>query len=377
MKSIQIILKGDDIYINEYLSLNSKSIVKTLKNKEVYDYLNYNTRYTIRNIYENESSIQVEYDDFVVSFDEKIFSNFYSEPLMNQINRHNNKKNASKNKEKKVTRKNQHQGRKVIAIGLALSILIGLAAHLKKKNTQATDITTTISYEEDTEENKLLVNNPPQIQEEDYLHICYPEFTPDNTKLDYVKKNYSKLIEEYSDMYGIDANIMIAIAAQERGIHSSTRDPGGATGLMQIQNSVWVGKNLKVFNYKIGDYEEIVVTEEMLSDLENNIKIGCMIFADTLYMVKGNVLLAIQCYNMGYGNMMIVIDKYSINSGKDVLDIMANPRDIGWLKYREIIKFGDQHYLERILAYMGTIVNIDSLGERLIIYVSESKAKVR
>lgn len=35
-------------------------------------------------------------------------------------------------------------------------------------------------------------------------------------------------------MYGVDPALVLAVATQERGIHSSVTDTGGATGLMQI-----------------------------------------------------------------------------------------------------------------------------------------------
>ena len=389
VKNIRIKLENNEIYADEYVSLNSKNSVKKHVGKEVYNLLNYNTRYKINNIYESGNGIQIEYDDFIISCDKGVLLHFYASPLLNRINRFSNKNNASKHKGKKVTRKNRHIGKRVIALGVLIAIICAGIAHSKKKKTVDIDeiVTTSLSQESEEEsttmqisfeQDEIIEEENSIIEEENpifELSINYSGFQPDYDKLDYVRKNYSKTIEKYSKMYGIDPNIMIAIATQERGIHSSTMDPGGATGLMQIQNSVWVGETLKAFNYEIDDVEAIRVSYELLGDLENNIKIGCMVFANTLGQMKNNVLAAIQCYNMGYGSMMKIFNNYSIASGKSISDIMSNPSDIGWLKHRDIINMGDQHYLERILAYIGDVVNIESLGEQLTIYVGESKSK--
>ena len=66
-------------------------------------------------------------------------------------------------------------------------------------------------------------------------------------------------------MYGLDPKIIIAIATQESGIHSTRSINGCATGLMQIENSVWRDQKLTVFNYDTLEYETIVVNVENLS----------------------------------------------------------------------------------------------------------------
>ena len=384
MKNIQIKFENNNICAYEFVNLNSKNVIRKMKGKEVYDFLNYNTRYPIKNIYENGNGIQIEYENFIVSCDKSVLSGFYISPLIEQINRYSNRKNAKENRGKRVSRQNKHIGKKVVAVGVMITIICGVAALSKKKKNRNTDQITTTLLTQEYDENSTSVNTKKAAEdfsdekEEKYeLRINYSDFQPDYDKLDFVRKNYGKLIEKYSKMYGIDPNIMIAIATQERGVHSSTMDSGGATGLMQIQNVVWVGENLKAFNYEKDDIENVLVTNDMLSDLENNIKIGCMVFANTLSQMNNNVLATIQCYNMGYGNMMKIFDRYSMATGKNISDILDDPSDIGWLDYRDIIEVGDSHYLDRILAYIGDKVKIDSMGEKLVIDTTASDVKAR
>ena len=405
MKKIQIIQENDNICAKEYLNLNSKTVYRKFEGKKVLDYLNYNTRYLIKNIFENGDEFQIEYDDFLICINRAVLLNFYVSPLLNQINRFVNKKTSDNSARKKVTRVNKHVNKKIIATGIALTIFLGNAFIIKNNNVSKNEKNTElfisadndindydikekiqdmiINDQEHVSKNIIIKNDEKEVtvstpdltseginieNEEDYkLNINYSEFNPDLEKLEFVKRNYGDIISYYSDMYGLNASIMIAIATQERGIHSSTMDDGGATGLMQIQNSAWVGESLRAFNYNLNDYEEITVTDDMISDLEQNIKVGCMIFADALKLMKNNVLAAIQCYNMGFGSMMTILKNYGYDIDKEPYDILENPKDIGWLKYRNIVGIGDEHYLERILAYVGDTVLIENQGTNLLI----------
>lgn len=397
MRKIEIIDANGVICIKEYLSLNSKTARNKMYNNDAYEYLNYNTRYQIKNIYQNGDQIQIEYENFLVCCKVNTLLNFYVSPLLNQVNRYTNKKNSLNHKGKKVTRKNKHVNKSVIAIGMVLVILLAKAASGKKKTND--EITTSITIENELSDENIEVNEedvknldkgPEEIagdnlnfveeetqkeNDDEYeLRINYSDFSRDSEKLEFVKENYGDIIEYYANMYGLDPNIMIAIATQERGVHSPEMDIGGATGLMQIQNSVWIGEHLKVFNYDLDDQEEITVTSDMLSDLNYNIKLGCMIFSDTMRLMKNNVLAAIQCYNMGYGSMMKILSEYGYEVNKSTTEILNNPKDIGWLGYRDIVGIGDSHYLEKILSYIGDKIHIESMGTDLAI---ETTSKTR
>ena len=155
---------------------------------------------------------------------------------------------------------------------------------------------------------------------------------------------------------------MIAIATQERGIHSEKKDSGGATGLMQIQNRIWRDKSLTAYNFETNSYETIVVDEDSLGDVFYNIKVGCMYFQNCMDYMNNNVLAAIQCYNMGYGSMMKILKEYSMDSGKTVNEVLGDISDCGWLEYRDMIKYGDQAYLENVLSWIGSDFNIDKFN---------------
>ena len=412
MKHIYIYEKDNDLYLSEFPTLNSAHISYTISDKKIYEYLS-SISLEIKEIYEKGSSIQIDFGEFVITANVNLLMNRNMQPLMKKINKYNSVVEDDI-QGKKVVRKNKHVGRKIIATGLALITIYSVAKTIKKPKLSNENMVVSASDEEtninikaavaqqtkaedpaeatpidfkslETNEETTISDSVSNISNDEKastdifeilksnecnVYIDYSGFKADEEKSNNVDNNYSDIIIKYSKKYGIDPEIMIAIAKQERGFHSSRSD-GYATGLMQIENNVWIGETIRVFNYDIDDFESIKVTEDLISSLDGNIKVGCMIFSIALSQMKNNVIAAIQCYNMGYGNMVYkILREYSYDCGKSVFEVLEDPTDIGWLDYRNVVKNqGDKYYLERILSYMqdklGDRIQIQSLGKTL------------
>ena len=186
----------------------------------------------------------------------------------------------------------------------------------------------------------------------DYVQLDYSDRSSTD-KANTTRENYSNVIENYCKTYGLDSDLIIALATQERGVHGTTLDPGGATGLMQIQNSVWDNGTLRAYNFDTESWEQITVNIPSLSDLDYNVKVGCMIFQDCLRYNDYNIIAAIQAYNMGYGTTDILISDYCNETGKTRDQVLADQNDTGWLKYRNTIPYGDPNYVENVLSFYG------------------------
>ena len=145
----------------------------------------------------------------------------------------------------------------------------------------------------------------------------------------------------------------MAIATQERGIHSSERDKGGATGLMQIQNAIWENESITAYNFETNSYETFKITKDNIGELHANIQIGCMYLQNCMKYMNYNIVAAVQCYNMGKGNMDKILKAYSMYSNKSIEDILNDKNDIGWLDFRNIIKEGDPVYIEHVFSWLG------------------------
>lgn len=377
MKLIRIYLDNNDsLVLSEFKNVDSEYESDILKGKQSYEYIRKISSKKIVEYYENKNKdlMIIDYKDCSIEIYEysKTLEKRGMAPIVKSIQNFEQEKSLSKIKPKKVKRTNKHINKKILAGTLASIVLISCAisSHHNFKNiefdpiekyasnTEVTvdDATQLTNYNEEIvvdskEENIEEVSNITEI------NISYEDRS--STDKAYITKAwYGDMITKYANMYGIDPSLAIAIATQERGIHSNTKDVGGATGLMQIQNSVWIGEELTAYNFNTKKYETVNVTLNKVSDVEQNIKIGCMILQNAFNYMKNNPLAAIQCYNMGYGNMMDILIVYSRNSGKNVDEILADVKDTNWMDYRKIIKEGDQEYVEHVLSWIGDNVEL-------------------
>lgn len=181
----------------------------------------------------------------------------------------------------------------------------------------------------------------------------------ESEKANKTKELYYDIIEKYANMYGVSPSVILAIATQERGVHSDTIDQGGAIGLMQVQASVWDGKDLEVYNYDTNSEEKIHITLDNLRDVSFNIKVGCAIFQNYLKQMKNNYPLAIQSYNMGPSSVNKILNAYCLSCGK-TYDEVINSDDLGWLSFRNSSYPGDSFYLEHVLRYDNNVKNSKS-----------------
>lgn len=191
-------------------------------------------------------------------------------------------------------------------------------------------------------------------------------------KFQVTKAYYKDIINNIALEYGIDPQIMLAIATQESGIHDINRI-GPAIGLMQIEKSVWNNQSLTAYNYSKNQEETIFITEEKLKDLEFNIRTACMIFQQCLKNSNYNLTVAIQMYNYGYGN---IINTFKMCYGNNVnFDETSKSNDNLWLDYRENISEGDKEYLEHILSYIENIEDIyNKNNDNIINYEIRNKS---
>lgn len=361
---------------------------------------------------ENEFDIELQYMDMIINT--KTVSFYFvdyrrcliSNEIKCIIKKQLEKNEIKKVKPKKVCRVNKYTKRKIIVFGLSTLILtggIGLVTKSTKTeaiNSASKSLSTKFERDKNDEGDFIImtpnkehtnfntleklndveqqneINNSSKLVEkivkevnnqietkiqeikDDRVFINYEDRSIEQKVYD-TRQNYGNTISKYACMYGLDPNLLTAIATQERGVHSTTMDVGGATGLMQVQNAVWSNQILKAYNFETNSLEEIVVDENRLSELDYNIKIGCMILQSNMEYMNYNAFAAVQCYNMGYGNVRKILTQYSFDTGKSIDEIL-NSNDLGWLEYRDMITVGDQRYLENVLSWIGPSFEINT-----------------
>lgn len=293
-----------------------------------------------------------------------------------------------KGKNKTVTRKKNNK-KTVIATFAALTLstvmLLSITSKAETKVTNNEDINPQVSYAQNIEidddiNKEFTVTTPPIVDIKEEVKETIPSTpveevqeekvnpftleTEDLTgseKYQNAKENYYDLIEKYANEYGLDPMVMLALATQERGVHSETVDSGGGLGLFQIQIEGgwnWNNENVSAFNFRTNEEETVTITKEKASTLEYNIKYGCMLFQNALREQNYNVPRAIQCYNYGSAYMDQVISECCRDTGYSRSDI-SDPTNLIWTNYRSVIKNGDNRYLENVLRYLPNDTQIE------------------
>ena len=102
------------------------------------------------------------------------------------------------------------------------------------------------------------------------------------------------------------------------------------------------------------------ITKNMIKDVGYNIRIGCMYLQNCMKYMNYNVIAAVQCYNMGFGNMSKILNAYSKEINKSVDEILADKNDTGWMKYRNHINVGDRNYVENVFSWLGPKIDLNT-----------------
>lgn len=390
MNRIELYLdKNDRLTLDFYMNKNDEYPMSVLKGEKCYSIISQLCESRILEMKENAKAHEVKliFKDTILNINdyEQILRKRGTGPIKISMSKFFEEEKKKTFKPKKVKRVNKHVGVEIIAGILALSTLAAVLIHehaKQKNNDLPITPSTTITYEteatipnNDEIVNYTWENNDVSNEEEKQIFVDESETNDNsiNVCIDYedrteeekgiiTKAYYGEIIEKYAKMYGLDSNIVFGIATQERGVHSTKKDPGGATGLMQLQNAVWVGEEITAYNYDLGKYETVKIYEDTLKDVFSNIKIGCMYFQNCMNYMDNNVIAAIQCYNYGYGNMQTVLGAYSSQTGKTKQEILNDVTDYGWMDYRDTIpeNEGDRIYIEHVLSWVGPEINLSN-----------------
>lgn len=361
---------NDRLVLSEFKDVESEYESRIFKGKETYEIIRRLASSKLVDFSElrRGNDLILEYKNYVINISDykDVFRKNGIGPLIKNIKDFEEEPVLKVNKNKKVKRTNKHTGKKVIAAGLTILMLYAVGNNLIKKQDEVIDLTNKDSYSTQINLNDENINLSTNLKQSiEFMNLSvkdeipsitlnYPDWSNEK-KANIVKSYYGDMISKYAKMYGIDPKLAIAVATQETdtGIHRSTIDYGGATGLMQIQNDVWVGEYVTAYNFETKKVESIKVTNSNIGQVEYNIKMGCMILQNAMEYMDHNILAGIQCYNMGCGNVNKILDAYSRYTGKNRNAILKDTSDIGWMDFREIVKVGEQKYVEKVFSWMG------------------------
>ena len=208
--------------------------------------------------------------------------------------------------------------------------------------------------EEKKEEKKKISSNKQELKnmlETESFNYSY-EDRSNNSNIENARR-YEDTFKKYANMYGLDKDLLMAIAAQESsGDHYNnlnSNQPG--KGIMQIEY-VHIGENLSAHNFETNTEDSIKVDMNTLSDLDSNIKIGAMILRNCIDSYNCNIPLSLQTYNFGPGNINKVLNSCSSIENISIDKLKNDPTNNSWLNYRSALGIGDPEYVEHVFSYM-------------------------
>ena len=297
-------------------------------------------------------------------------SNPFLERIISRAKQLNSRLKIEEYRKKQVTRRTIFLSATVISLGAFISSMTindKTKEIMDLEGIQDTGITLLENDDYTEEKDNVLVVDSIQPINEDKKYIDNIDTNNYNETYDYgsrvnsekyknTRANYYDIIEPIAKEYGLDPNLILAIATQESGDHNVDRN-GPAMGLMQIELSVWDNKDIYAYNHNTKSIEKLHITKEQLKDVRFNIKAACMIFQSYLKQSNYNLEVAIQMYNYGPGNVKKAIRTYYDNP-KLSLEEFLNDYDSGWLSARSSIKAGDKNYLEHVLSYVEDLDDV-------------------
>ncbi|MBQ2640261.1 MAG: lytic transglycosylase domain-containing protein [Bacilli bacterium] len=305
----------------------------------------------------------------------------------------------------KLNRKNIALRKRLTATGIAVIIAVCGASALQKQisgqNSPTTQYETQTTNNKETNElnttekqtnkehketkrihnekkNKLNTDNKKELNDmlsNKTFHFSYEDRT-NNSNMENAKK-YEHKFKKYAKKYGLDKNLLMAIAAQESaGDHYNNLNNGPAEGIMQIEKAVHIGETISAYNYETKQNESVTVSRYNLQDLDTNIRIGAMILRQCIDNTNCNIPLAVQKYNFGPGNINKVLNTCSQSENIPVETLENDSTNTAWLNYRAFLNTGDKEYVEHVFSYLDDKSNIkvlDKDGNEVSITINNDK----
>lgn len=157
---------------------------------------------------------------------------------------------------------------------------------------------------------------------------------------------YFDIAKKYAEMFGLDPYLVVAIIATESSGNPNASS-GPAIGLMQWEKTNGQSVNMSKAD---GTKEKLTFTfDQLRSDPDLQIKVGCAELKNQLDRFEGNVLVALQGYNYGAGGVKRCICHY-ISGGNGSGTYFGVTDE----KYKEYIRSNDTGWLSSTSWYTST-----------------------
>lgn len=201
--------------------------------------------------------------------------------------------------------------------------------------------------------------------QENIVYLNYTK-TDDLIKKEHAFEKYEELANWCGEKWGMSPNLILMQMTQESA--------GNEENLMQIVWNKWAEKPIRSYNFRDNKYETFLLTnnptEEQKAnctcitqnDLKNpktNMSIGCVLLRKSAEYMDYHIMAALQCYNLGPGNMEKIFDKTREDTGQTKEEILSDQTNITFYNYTYVPGEGDSNYLSNVFQF------IDEYGDSI------------
>ena len=202
-----------------------------------------------------------------------------------------------------------------------------------------------------------------------------------------VINNFKDLIEKYSNMYGVDPNVIASIIMVECPDYDINNDRNYyKIGLGQFDGRYFDNETFSSHNFITGETDKYTVhVENLYQNPENQIKLLCMTIANSAKTYNYNVTAILENHNKGCGSVSNCLNKLKSDYGYNSKDEVLNNVDQNEI-IENINKIGDPNYSYKVSYYINmcleknefknnsfiTFVDSDTLENKTILFETSS-----
>ena len=201
--------------------------------------------------------------------------------------------------------------------------------------------------------------NEEEVSEQNYKEVCIN--IPDAATKYLGEQNYNKvinnfkdLIDTYSNMYGVDPNVVASIIMVECPDYDINNDRNYyKIGLGQFDGRYFDNETFTAYNFITGEKDKYTVhVENLYQNPENQIKLLCMTIANSAKTYNYNVTAILENHNKGCGSVSNCLNKlksdYGYSSKDKVLELVDQNEII-----KNINQIGDPNYSYKVSYYIN------------------------
>lgn len=236
-----------------------------------------------------------------------------------------------------------------------------------------------VTPEDEIKDNSFIENKPTQINNinqniietnKSYKDVCInvsekaANYLTDDV-YNTIINNYKDSIKKYSEMYGVDPNIVAGLIMVESPDYDINNDHDfHKIGLGQYKGEYFDNDTFTTYNFKKGEMESYTVhADNLYANPDEQIKMICITLATSTKLYDYNLVATLEHHNKGCGSVKDALEDIMIEKGYDNIKEVQNYEDQNEI-ISHIQKIGDPRYSQKIVYCACKCLENKVFGEK-------------